>query len=133
LALVTGKLEAFMEDQDQRLVSGALGSVPPRVSPDFLSRVNARIDAGLAADGWFGLADYRAWTLRLVPAAGVLALIAILWPSTATAPAASTAQSTSVRATAFRPSSAGDWQRDVSANALLEAALQPANGDARVR
>jgi hypothetical protein len=114
-----------MEDRDQELVSEALGSMPPPgVSADFLSRVNARIDAAQGADGWFGLADYRAWTLRLVPAAAVLALVAIFWPATNT---------TAVTAASFSPSSAGDWQRDVTGNALLEAALLSAKGDTRVR
>jgi hypothetical protein len=119
------KARTDMEDRDQRLVSEALGSMPPPdVSAGFLSRLNARIDAAQGADGWFGLADYRAWTLRLLPAAAVLALVAIFWPASST-PA--------VAAASFSPSSAGDWQRDVTANALLEAALLSAKGDARVR
>ena len=44
---------------------------PPEVPADFLARVNARIDE---TAGWFGLADFRLWTLRLAPAAAALAL-----------------------------------------------------------
>ena len=49
---------------------------PPDVPADFLARVNARIDE---TAGWFGLADFRLWTLRLAPAVAALALIAVLW------------------------------------------------------
>src|SRR5947209_7001280 len=116
-----------MDDHDQRLVSAAIGSRPPSPVPaDFLARVNARIDADLALGGWAGLADYRAWTLRLLPMTAGLALIAVFWPaSTGTTPASAS----SYAVVAFSPSSAGDWQRDVNANALLDAALRPAKGE----
>ena len=118
------------EDDDQALVASILASMPPpRVSADFVSRVNARIDE---TAGWLGLADFRVWTLRLAPVAAALAVIAVLWPGTATT---STPASSSFVAPAasFSPASAADWQQDVSADALLDAALQPAGGGARVR
>ncbi|HYT74963.1 MAG TPA: hypothetical protein VEL79_09475 [Vicinamibacterales bacterium] len=121
-----------MDDHDQRLVSEALGSRPPSPVPaDFLARVNARIDADLAlGGGWAGLADYRAWTLRLLPMTAGLALIAVFWPgSTGT----TSASGSSYAGVAFSPSSLGDWQRDVNANALLDAALRPAKGEVHVR
>ncbi len=104
---------------------------PPQVSADFLSRVNARIDE---TRGWFGLADFRVWTLRLAPAAAALALVAVLWPATTT-PSTTGSPSTSPvsPAPSFSPASATDWQQDVSADALFEAALHPASGGARVR
>ncbi len=126
-----------MTDDDQIQVAALLASTPPpEVSADFVSRVNARIDE---TAGWFGLADFRVWTLRLAPAAAALALFAILWPgsaarSVAPAPDAATATAGSnAPATSFSPATAGDWQRDVSADALLDAALHPAPGAARVR
>ena len=68
------------EDDDQTLVAALLASTPPPDVPaDFLARVNARIDE---TEGWFGVADFRLWTLRLAPAAAVLALITVLWPGT---------------------------------------------------
>ena len=109
------------KDSDQELVAAALASAPPpEVSPSFLARVNARIDADRDA-GWLAIADFRVWTLRLVPVAAGVALIAVLWPAQATD---STAQVTAPTAQAtFTPSSEADWQQDVNANALLEAAL----------
>jgi hypothetical protein len=105
---------------EQELVAALLRSMPPPdVRGDFVARVNQRIDATV---GWFGLADFRAWTLGLVPAATALALVAVFW--TTPSPAAPDA--------GFSPSSSADWQSDVSGDALLDAALAPAGGrDAR--
>ena len=127
-------------DPDQDLVAAALSSAPPvDVSPSFLARVNARIDAEATEveAGWLALADFRVWTLRLVPAAAAMALIAALWSggadsvaSSAASPSSSSSSTTSSSSTAaqtFTPSSAGDWQQDVSGNALLEAALTGGN------
>jgi hypothetical protein len=129
-----------MTDNDQDLVASVLASMPPPdVSADFLSRVNARI--GETA-GWLGLADFRVWTLRLAPAAAALALVAILWPGTATTtPSFSSSSSsnssnssnTAAPARSFKPASATDWQQDISGDALLDAALQTPARDARVR
>ena len=105
-------------EEDQALIAAALASMPPpRVSADFVSRVNARIDA---SEGWFGVADFRAWTLRLAPLAAALGLIAVLWPGTTTT---SSPAPTGTPSADFSPASAGDWQQDVSADALLAAAL----------
>jgi len=115
----------MMQDEDQRLVAGVLASRPPdAVRADFVARVNARIDATEGA-GWFALADFRTWTLRLAPIAGALVLVGLLWtpasPTTESPATASPAQPS--QAQAFTPASASDWQRDVTANALLEAAF----------
>jgi len=114
-------------DRDQDAVAAVLRATPPAdVSADFLARVNARID-GTA--GWLGLADFRAWTLGLVPAAAALVLIAILWPSTPpSSTIAASAQTHVTSSQTFAPSSYTDWQQDVTANALLEAALRPMPG-----
>jgi hypothetical protein len=118
------------DDDDQTRVTAVLASMPPPDVPaDFVSRVNARIDE---TAGWFGLADFRLWTLRLVPAAAALALIGVLWPASQTiAPAPSTAVSET--AAGFSPASASDWQQDVSGETLLAAALHGAAGGTRVR
>jgi hypothetical protein len=122
------------EQDDQTRVASLLASTPPpEVSADFLSRVNARIDG---TDGWFGVADFRLWTLRLAPAAAVLALITVLWPATSTDTTTTTTTTTTtpsvstVAADTFRPGSQGDWQQEVSSDALLVAALTGA-GHAR--
>jgi hypothetical protein len=113
------------EDDDQKFVAALLASTPaPEVSADFLSRVNARIDE---TEGWFGAADFRLWTLRLAPAAAVLALITVLWPG---ASSEATATVTTVAADTFRPAAQDDWQQEVSSDALLAAALTGA-GHAR--
>jgi hypothetical protein len=107
------------EDDDQKQVSALLASMPPPDVPaDFVSRVNARIDE---TEGWFGVADFRAWTLRLAPLAAGLGLIAVLWPGTATSTSAPASADTP--SADFSPASASDWQQDVSADALLAAAL----------
>lgn len=123
----------MIEDDDQVRVASVLKSVPPpEVSADFLARVNARIDE---TAGWFGLADFRVWTLRLAPLAAALGLLAVLWPAAATTSpiAAPVAVVAVVPAADFSPASATDWQQDVSADALLDAALHPAPGAVRVR
>jgi len=113
-----------MEDE-QELVAAVLRSMPPAdADGGFVARVNARIDA---APGWLGLADFRAWTLGLAPAACALALVAVFWqaPSSASAPALAPASASASASAVFSPASSTDWQKDVSADALLEAALAP--------
>jgi hypothetical protein len=99
---------------------------PPDVRGGFVARVNARIDADERA-GWLALADFRLWTLRLAPAAAVLALVAALTRTSNPSQSASgTSRTPSASSTArFSPASSDDWRRDVSGDALLEAALTP--------
>ena len=114
---------------EQDVVSAILRSMPPPdVRGDFVARVNARIDE---SDGWLGLVDFRRWTLRLAPAAAWRALLAVFWsaPSASSSSAATASASSS---TTFSPASSSDWQRDVSGDAMLEAALSP-RGDANAR
>ena len=107
-------------------VAAALASRPPESVPaDFLARVNARID-GEERAGWLGVADFRVWTLRLAPATAAVAVIALAWPAAPAPPV--TPEVVTVQAESFAPASAEDWQGDVSADALLDAALQPAKG-----
>jgi hypothetical protein len=119
-------------ERDQEAVAALLRSTPAvPVSAGFLARVNRRIDE---TAGWLGLADYRAWTLGLVPAAAALVLVAILWPATTVTPAPATTTVTpqGTSSQTFTPTSYTDWQQDVTANALLEAALRsPAKTDTR--
>ena len=106
-------------EEDQAQVAAALASMPPPDVPaDFVARVNARIDE---TSGLLGIADFRIWTLRLAPLAAGLALITVLWPETATT-TTTTASSTTAQASSFSPTSATDWQQEVSADALLAAA-----------
>jgi hypothetical protein len=116
-----------MEDE-QDFVASILRSTPPAdVRGDFVARVNARIDR---TAGWLDLADFRVWTLRLAPVAAALTLVAALW-SSASSPNGSNAAGTA-SSQSFSPASSSDWQRDVSGDSLLEAALAPRGGaDAR--
>ena len=119
-------MNANEREGDQDPVAALLRATPPVTVPtDFLTRVNARIDD---TAGWLGLADFRAWTLGLVPAAAALVLLAMLWPTapaaTAASAAATPAQAQVVSSRTFTPSSYSDWEQDVTANALLEAALR---------
>lgn len=118
----------IQDERDQEAVAAVLRDMPrARAAGDFLARVNARIDD---TAGWLGLADFRAWTLGLLPAAVALVLLAIFWPasSAVSAPAQPVVTTESSAASAstsgFSPASYADWQRDVTANALLDAALQ---------
>ena len=62
--------------ETQRAVSAWLRMRPAdRLSPRFASRLAARLDD---ASGWFGIADWQAWTLRLAPVAAALALATYL-------------------------------------------------------
>ena len=129
---------------DQRQVARILHDrVPTPVTAGFSARIAARLDA--EPEGWLALANWRAWTVALVPVALVLMLVAWLGGASGStrapvpaatqafnaAPvtfdnwAASTAGST--RASLFlQPATTGD--------ALLEAVLTGApssNGDSR--
>lgn len=116
---------------DQVVVRSMLAAAPvPEPSEEFLARVNAAIDAEDA--GWLALVDFRAWTLRLVPAAAAVALVALLWPGSTSTSGANQA-SHAARAGEFRPSQVTDWERDVSANALLDAALRAPRSDSHAR
>jgi hypothetical protein len=98
---------------------------------DFLEQVNARIDETEA--GFFGVADFRTWTLRLAPLAAMLALMAWLAPGASSTTTTAMPSSTTQTVQTFAPTNAADWQRDVSANALLEAAVSGALGERDVR
>ena len=97
---------------EQRAVAGMLRMRPENdVSVRFGAELSARLED---ASGWFGIADWRRWTLRLTPVAAALALATYLGlGTTSQAPA-------SVPATA--PLSVNDW--------ALAAAENPA-GSAR--
>jgi len=119
------------DDRDQEVVAAVLRETPAaRVPADFLARVNARIDE---TAGWLGLVNYRAWTLGLVPIVAVLVLLAMLWPASSTVTPASKPQTSIAASTtqSFSPSSYSDWERDVTPNALLEAALKTPAEDRR--
>lgn len=120
-------------DDDQSLVAAVLASRREATAPDdFVARVNARIDASA---GWLGIADFRAWTLGLVPAAAAVFLVAILWPGAATTSTSTTPATPATQAAVedFSPASATDWQQEISADALLDAALHRTTGGTGVR
>jgi anti-sigma factor RsiW len=57
---------------NQEIARQAVRSLPmPAVAPDFAARVRQRVAGRLA---WLDLANWRAWTLGMMPAAALLAL-----------------------------------------------------------
>ena len=117
---------------EQAMVAGLLAATPAaEVSRAFLARLNARIDD---SETVLGLVNYRAWTLRLAPVALALALVALFATASNTSPDTTSFTSTApAAAQSFSPASLADWERDVSANALLEAALPSFAGDKNAR
>jgi anti-sigma factor RsiW len=106
---------------DQVEVSALLRTRPAdTVSPAFAAALASRLDE---AEGWFGLADWRAWTFRLAPVAVALALAALLTSDTS-------AQSSSVTLEEWTKATAGTssgasllWQQDVSSEDVVETML----------
>jgi anti-sigma factor RsiW len=106
--------------EEQTSVAALLAqTLPADVGGELLARVNARIDR---EETVFGFVNYRAWTLRLAPVALALVLAALFAAGAQTPPTAATPAPAGAAQT-FTPASLADWERDVSANALLEAAL----------
>ena len=103
----------------QRAVSAWLKMRPEdHVSPQFASRLAARLDD---ASGWFGIADWQAWTLRLAPVAAALALTTYLGLGASTQTPA-TIEEWTVAAT--EPSTESLlWDSSVSAESVMETML----------
>lgn len=107
----------------QRAVATALRARPADpVSPLFARRVAERLDRLDRDQGWIDIADWRAWTVRLAPAAAVLALAAWLTTGqTGAAPlsleewAVSNAETSSVTTLL--------WDSEVTSEALVEQML----------
>jgi hypothetical protein len=118
---------------EQRAVAGMLRMRPADdVSLRFGAQLSARLDE---ASGWFGIADWRRWTLRLTPVAAALALATYLGLGTATQPPVSAPVtlplSVSDWALAGAEGQAGSaresvlWESGVSAESVLETMLTP--------
>jgi len=105
--------------ETQRDVSAWLRVRPAdRLSSDFASRLAARLDE---ASGWFGIADWRAWTLRLAPVAAALALATYLGLGASTQSPA-TIEEWTLSATGSSDASIL-WEPDMSAEAVMETML----------
>jgi hypothetical protein len=105
--------------ETQRSVSAVLRLRPvDRVSPGFAARLAERLDE---ASGWFGIADWRAWTLRLAPVAAALALATYLGLGGST-PSATTLEDWTLGVTDTSPASLL-LQSDVSADSVMESML----------
>jgi hypothetical protein len=113
---------------DQIAVRAWLTNTPDACVPDgFRDRVRARIEKD---EGVFGVADFRLWTLRLAPLAALLALAACLGLGAKPSGALTGATTVAAASTGFSPSRVVDWERTVSGDALLEAALFPSQAGA---
>jgi hypothetical protein len=71
--------ECRRELEDQAAVAALLRTRPPDVpSLEFSAALRAHLDA---ASGWLSLADWRRWTVRLLPGTCILVLAAFVAPS----------------------------------------------------
>ena len=116
---------------EQRAVAGMLRMRPANdVSVRFGAQLSARLDD---ASGWFGVADWRRWTLRLMPVAAALALATYLGlgasaqaPASAPATAAPSVNDWALAAAEGQSGSAKEsvlWESGVSAESVLETML----------
>lgn len=116
---------------EQRAVAGMLRMRPANdVSVRFGAQLSARLED---ASGWFGIADWRRWTLRLTPIAAALALATYLGlGTTSQAPASVPAavplsvNDWALGAAEGQPGSAREsmlWESGVSAESVLETML----------
>ena len=126
-AQARAEFDAHLEDcascraalDTQRAVSAWLRMRPAdRLSPHFASRLAARLDD---ASGWFGVADWRRWTLRLAPVAAALALATYLGLG-ATAQAPTTIEEWTL-GTSESSSESMPWDAGVSAESVMETML----------
>jgi hypothetical protein len=105
--------------ETQRAVSAWLRMRPAdRLSPHFASRLAARLDD---ASGWFGIADWQAWTLRLAPVAAALALATYLGLGASTQTPATLEEWTLGTTESFSDSLL--WDSGVSAESVMETML----------
>lgn len=104
----------------QRVVSAWLRTRPAdRLSPQFAARLAARLDE---ASGWFGIADWRAWTLRLAPVAAALALATYLGLGASTQAPTTTIEEWTLGG--IDSSTESDlWDSGVSAESVMETML----------
>jgi anti-sigma factor RsiW len=106
--------------ETQRTVAAVLRTRPSdTVSPEFAARLAARLDA---VSGWLGIADWRAWTLRLAPLAAVLALALFLGSEASTQPTV-TLEEWTVGGNDAASSVSLLWRSDVNSEALMETML----------
>ena len=105
---------------EQRAVADLLRARPAeRVSPSFAARLAERLDE---QEGWFGLLDWRRWTIRLAPAAAAVAIGALV--------TAGEQESTPISLEDWALTNAGDasaasllWNAEVSSDAVLQQML----------
>jgi hypothetical protein len=107
--------------ENQRAVVRLMRSRPPdRPSDEFSQALRGRLDR---AHHWLGIADWRVWTLRLSPAAVLLAATAFLWqlpPRTSGGSPTAAGLETTVEI------ASGDsvlWQFELTADSVVDAML----------
>lgn len=108
--------------ETQRAVASVLRTRPAdRVSPGFSNRLAVRLDE---ASGWFGIADWRAWTLRLAPVAAALALATVLG---ADVPAIPGAGEGGGDAQSMRPATIEEFAVGIAEAAAIDPLLWPSD------
>src|SRR5262245_28436746 len=109
----------------QREVVAVLRSRPVTpVSPTFSQRLAVRLDE---ASGWFGIADWRIWTIRVAPIAAAIALVALLTSSSTRTQPSPSIQSSPITIDEWARSGLDSsrassmlWQNEVPTESLLE-------------
>jgi hypothetical protein len=110
---------------EQREVVAVLRSRPVTpVSATFSQRLAARLDE---ASGWFGIADWRIWTIRVAPIAAAIALVALLTSSSTRTQPSTPLPSSPITIDEWARSgldasrvSSMLWQNEVTTESLLE-------------
>ncbi len=125
------------ELETQRAVAGLLRArLETPVRPGLEARVAARIDREAGADeGWLGLANWRAWTAGLAPAAAALLVVAYLDIARASGTEMTQSSTPTIEEWTASNSTAADvfLQPSVTGDALIEAVLTgaaPSSGEA---
>ena len=118
---------------DQQLVRNALRGRPAdELSAAFAARLSRRLDD---ASGFFGLADWRAWTYRLAPVAAALGIGAVLFAGQRASPISLEEWTVSNADTASRATLL--WNSETTPDAVVETMLvgevQPSSGTNDVR
>jgi anti-sigma factor RsiW len=116
---VAGCAACRAELEAQRAVVVLLRARPAdRLSPQFGARLSSRLDD---AAGWFGIADWRVWTLRLAPVAAALALATYLGLGVTSQTSMTLDDWTTP--TAETSTESVLWEPDVSADSVVETML----------
>jgi anti-sigma factor RsiW len=124
---------------DQRGVAGVLRARPHVAVPaDLTARIAARLDRDRADTRLLEMANWRAWTVGLVPVAAALMLAAWLGVGTGAGPSGSQSNAITIESTESPTTPAAMFMQpaansDSLVEAVLTGAVPPATGSGNVR